>query len=107
MMVDDYITITGLSLADQKIGDTGKRVIAHFNVEAFGIVIRNAKLIRTEKDDLSVTPPALGDARALERRSITFKGDLTRGGILKAAVRAYRALGGTDLPAGWNKLEVA
>ena len=101
-MIDREITIKGITLADQKLGDTGRRIISFFDVEAFGIELRGCKLIRTDKDGLTVTAPNLDDER-LSRRGVAFKSDLTRSAILQAARQAYRALGGTDLPDWANK----
>jgi hypothetical protein len=106
-MIDREIQITGINFADYKIAETGRRIIAFFNVEAFGIEIRGCKLIRTEKDGLTVTAPSLDDDRAAQRRAISFKGDLTRSAILKAARKAYSALGGVDLPPWANKEHLA
>ena len=103
----EEITITGNSFADYKIAETGRRIIAYFNVEAFGIEIRGCKLIRTEKDGLTVTAPCLDDGRAAQRRAVSFKDDTTRSVILKAARNAYRALGGNDLPSWADKDQAA
>lgn len=96
-MIDTEITVKGITLADQKLGDTGRRIISFFDVVAFGIELRGCKLIRTDRDGLTVTAPSLDDERS-SRRGVAFKSDVTRSAILKAARQAYRALGGSDLP---------
>lgn len=105
--LDRHVAITGITFADHKIAQSGRRIIAFFNVEAFGIEIRGCKLVRTEKDGLTVTAPSLDDDRAAQRRAISFTGDATRSAILKSARQAYRALGGADLPTWADKEQAA
>lgn len=102
-MIDRDIQITGITFADHKIADTGRRIIAFFDVDVFGVEIRGCKLVRTEKDGLTVTAPTIDGERSAPRRSVSFKADATRSAVLRAVRGAYRALGGTNLPAWADK----
>lgn len=101
------IRVTGITLADQKIADTGRRIIAFFDADVFGIEIRGCKLIRTERDGLTVTAPTLDGEKVAPRRSVAFKADATRSAVLQVVRAAYRALGGADLPAWADKDQIA
>lgn len=103
MSLDHEIQITGITFADQKIADTGRRIIAFFDVDVCGIEIRGCKLVKTEKDGLTVTTPALDGDRTVQRRSVVFKSDATRAAVLGKVRNAYRVLGGTNLPAWADK----
>jgi hypothetical protein len=95
----DVAKITGLTRVRSKGNDRRWRVIAYFDVIICGILeVRGCALART---DYSVTiwPPRLNDADP--RRSLEFLDDGLERLVKKAALAAYVAFGGDDLPAGF------
>jgi hypothetical protein len=95
-MIDtDLITITGLNRCQSC--REGRRIVAHFDVEIVGILIRGCALIRTEKDGLAIALPQLDTQWA--QRGVSFVDNSLRSAVTFAACEAYKKMGGTDLPA--------
>jgi hypothetical protein len=96
--LDDSINIIGINL--NRPHRDGSRIIAHFDVELFGIEIRGCALIRTVKDGVAISTPHLSNQSA--QRGVWFTDVRLNNGVLRAAREAYRRMGGIDLP-DWAK----
>lgn len=87
------LKISGLKFA--KPSNAGRRQIAFFDIEICGIEIVGCDLIRTASNGLTVRGPI----------GCTFAESRMHHAVKEAALRAYIALGGDDLPE-WARPEV-
>ena len=91
----EFVTITGITL---NRGKGRCNVIAYFNASICGLIeLRGCSLIRTEKDGLAVYPPRLD--KNDPRRGVSIIDTQLLNAMQVAARKAYRAIGGDDLPA--------
>lgn len=88
------ISVTGLSRASSV--RTGRRIVAHFDVDIVGIQIRGCALIRTENDGVAISTPNVNVDHA--QRGVRIADAALRSAVTFAAREAYRKLGGSDLP---------
>lgn len=90
----EKIAITGLTrTVDKKVG---RRIIAYFDVQICGLLIRGCALIRTANDGLTISTPRLETDPA--RRGVSFTSDAVRNAVCALARKTYRVMGGDDLP---------
>jgi hypothetical protein len=92
--LSDLIAITSISLLRNT--DDGRRLVAMFDVEIAGIAIKGCALVRTEKGGVAINTPHVPGAR---ERGVWFTDALLHNAVIVSARKAYRALGGNDLPA--------
>lgn len=84
--------ILGLKLG--RSSNVARRAIAAFDIDVFGIEIVGCELIRTASNGLTIRGPV----------ACTFVDSAMHHAVKEAALRAYIALGGDDLP-DWARPE--
>lgn len=89
------VTVTGLTRVTRpKPNLGGSTVLAYFDCEANGIVLRKCAFVRTSRRGLTVWGPKLEEKG--EPRAVMFNDERLRSQLTREAQATYRALGGTD-----------
>ncbi|MEF2545954.1 hypothetical protein VQ045_02135 [Aurantimonas sp. E1-2-R+4] len=98
----DQIKIKGLSIVDQRPNKAGNTIIAFFDCEARGMLLRQCALMRTAKGGLSASPPRV-ELSSRRCNGVWFMDCALSHAVMDAARTVYIAMGGTM--AEWIKHE--
>lgn len=90
----DTVKIVGMTLCTSRPWDNGDRLIATFDCEARGFLLRGCFLIKTPKNGFVAQAPRGVNERNPDTRAIRIVDSSLRHAIMDAARRSYVAFGG-------------
>src|SRR4051794_30427916 len=87
------IRITSLSMNEKPRSDHRGTVLAHFDADVGGIVMRGCMLIEKPSGEITCLPPKLIE-ESTSRRAVTISDEALRREVATVALAAFQALGG-------------
>lgn len=98
----EQVTITGLDrVREPKPTPNGHLILAYFAADIGVFSIKGCAMVRTARGGLAAWLPSMSDPKAKTMRAIALNDDMTRNALLRAALKMYRMMGGTD--AEWEQ----
>ena len=90
------VEIIGITRATRgKHNKAGNLILAYFDAEFAGVLLKGCALTRLNNDKVTIWPPNL-EREADNRRGVRITDDELRREIMRKAIDAYLAIGGTQ-----------